>query len=213
MKELCHMKFRSQGARRRIHLLLVAEHLPRQFITMKYATSITCATLLAVAAAAPVSHTRPILPRTEEASDNNVVDVLPSGLTDLTTAITDAIPLDVSVSAPVLPEDKHAARAILVDLGGAGVNIKRAPTEEPSDNNNIVDVLPNSLTDLTNAITDALPLDVSVSAPVLPEDRHAARAISVDLGGAGATLRRAPAEDSPEARAISVDLGGAGATL
>jgi hypothetical protein len=142
------MKFRSQGARRRIHLLLVAEHLPRQFITMKYATSITCATLLAVAAAAPVSHTRPILPRTEEASDNNVVDVLPSGLTDLTTAIT-----------------------------------------------------------------DALPLDVSVSAPVLPEDRHAARAISVDLGGAGATLRRAPAEDSPEARAISVDLGGAGATL
>jgi hypothetical protein len=191
--------------------LLVAEHLPRQFITMKYATSITCATLLAVAAAAPVSHTRPILPRTEEASDNNVVDVLPSGLTNLTTAIIDAIPLDVSVSAPVLPEDKHAARAISVDLGGAGVNIKRAPTEEPSDNN-IVDVLPSRLTDLTDAITDTLPIDVSVSAPILPQERQG-RAVSVDFGGAGVSLRSTPAERRQQGRAISVDLGGAGLTV
>jgi hypothetical protein len=66
-----------------------------------------------------------------EGSDEvNIVDVLPEGVTDLASGIVDSIPVDVSVSAPVIPEKrgimlKKRSADLEVDMGGVNADVKR----------------------------------------------------------------------------------------
>jgi hypothetical protein len=58
----------------------------------------------------------------------NILDILPSGLTDTLSGVVDKLPVGVLVPAPVLPEKRKAA--IEVSLGGAGVSLRDVTTAE-----------------------------------------------------------------------------------
>jgi hypothetical protein len=79
---------------------------------------------LSLATAAPIHQTRPILPRhdgSEGGLDIDVADVPLVG--EAVSSLVDALPVDVSLDAPVLPDKRDPG--VNIDLGGAGISVKR----------------------------------------------------------------------------------------
>jgi hypothetical protein len=105
--------------------VLVLHH--THFSTHTIRLSNATATLFGIVAVTPLRHTLPRIPRTEDGS-NNILDVLTKGLTGPVSRIVNALPVDVSVDAPILPEKREAA--INVNVGGASINIKQEPNKK-----------------------------------------------------------------------------------
>jgi hypothetical protein len=56
-----------------------------------------------------------------------------------------------------------------VDLGGVGMDLKRSSTSGGEEDINLIDILPPSIIDPVSAIADSIPIDISISVPILPK--------------------------------------------
>jgi hypothetical protein len=62
---------------------------------------------------------------------SNIVDILPEGITDIASQTVDALPVDASVSLPIIPAKRETQMKrnpdLDVDMGGLDVQMKRNP--------------------------------------------------------------------------------------
>jgi hypothetical protein len=126
----------------------------------------------AIISAAPLS---PILPpKFPVRGGGGRSDGLDIDLTDTIVGETvDALPVDISVSAPIIPSKRSSISKLAVRHDGG--------SSSSSSSNDGLNV------DLTDTIVgetvDALPVDLSVSAPIIPSKRSSISKLAVRHGG------------------------------
>jgi hypothetical protein len=136
---------------------------------------IIIAAALGLAAAAPIDYIRPKLPRNGGSDGGLNIDVADFPLAGQAVSdLVDALPVDLSLDAPVLPGKRDPA--VNVDLEGLGLSLKRDPA---------VDV---DLEGLGLALKRDPAVDVDLEGLGLALKRDPA--VDVDLEGLGLALKR-----------------------